>query len=65
MVDYVNDVDHQLQFYTDCRGRFIGLTSVQVQLVHAVLGLAVRAKVVKSTNRGFFQACLTHFNVNV
>ena len=39
-----DDPESQLQFLTDCRGKFSGLDSVQTQLVHSVNALANNAK---------------------
>ncbi len=39
-----DDPEAQLQFLTDCRGKFSGLDAVQTELVHCVNTLADRAR---------------------
>lgn len=42
IVDYEEDFEEQLRFYTDCRGKFSQLEAVQIELVHRVNALAMR-----------------------
>lgn len=40
VVDFQTDYEGQLKFYTECRGKFLNLEPIQVQLIHCALGLA-------------------------
>ena len=63
LVDHGDDFETQLQFLTDCRGKFSRLDAVQVQLVHCANALAVatrrrllrKSSRVTTRGRGFLQ----------
>lgn len=66
LVDFDDDFERRLKFYTECRGKFKRLDSVQVRLVHCVLNLAIAVKTKtnkgqllrhSSSRQGFVQAC--------
>ena len=64
-IDFGDDFENQLKVYTECRGLFKNLDSVQICLSHVVLNLAT--KVVRKSEQkqshqkpkihGFLQVC--------
>ena len=69
-IDFGKDLEKQLKVYTEARGMFQSLDDVMESLVHASLGLAMRAnRIVRGKHNkktlGFVKACVAYAHITI